>query len=84
MKTKHYVNYGPHIINVLAETMEHINGVMFTAYVGVCSVRSHHLLNEEVRRLWIEGVCALIGGGDDNLRAEINSVVELELKAHKS
>ena len=81
MKTRHYVNYGPHIINVTAERMEHHNGVMFTAYAGNCSVRSRHLDNEEIRGLWIDGLCALLGGADDSVRDQLNTIIDIELKA---
>jgi hypothetical protein len=84
MKTRHYVNFGTRVITVAAEIMEHLNGVMFTAYVENCSVRSHYLQNENIRRLWIDGICAILEGADDAVRKELNTIVDIELKAYSS
>lgn len=84
MRTRHYVNFGTRVITIVTEVMEHLSGVMFTAYVENCSVRSHYLQNENIRRLWIEGICAILDGADDKVRAEINSIIEIELKSFSS
>jgi hypothetical protein len=63
--------------------MENVRSVLFTAYVNNCSVRSHHLQNEEVRNSWVAGVWALLGGGDDDTRAELSGIIDIELKAFK-
>jgi len=84
MRTRHYVNFGTRVITIATEVMEHLSGVMFTAYVENCSVRSHYLQNENIRRLWIDGICAILDGADDAVRKELNNIIEIELKAYSN
>lgn len=74
-KTRHYINYGPSVITLLFQSTEHFVGTVVTAYVDNCSVRSHHLQNDAVRDAFIEGVCALVGGADEEFRDTLNDLI---------
>ena len=74
-KTRHHINYGPAVVTLLFQSTEHFIGTVATAYVDNCSIRSHHLQNDAVRESFIEGVCALVGGADNEFRTNLDDII---------